>query len=186
VSLSMLVPSASRADGVRLTNGDIIRGKVQSLDGRQLVIASENFGEMTIPRDKVAMIGLGDTPLTTAASPPRDPAAATPPDPQVEQQIGRLLEQALSGDLGGLQGMRGNVDQTRRGLKELQSELGPGPGADALDGYIRMFEMFGGMADAVGKPSEGKESAGSKKGSDPLRRGNKSNQIGSPSKGSEP
>lgn len=141
------------ADSIRLTNGDTIVGAVVSLDDEQLVVESENFGEMKIPRDKVAIIGLGDAPLAQAPasavpSAPSAPAASgeipSLQNPQVRQQIDHLLQQALGGGIGGSGDMRQQMESTRRGLQDLQKDLGPGSSADALDGYIKLFEMFGG------------------------------------------
>lgn len=137
------------ADSIRLTNGDTIVGKVVSLDENQLVLESENFGEMKIPRQKVEIIGLGDSPLVQAIAngAPAAPAASgelpSMQNPQVRQQIDRLLRQSLGGELGDIGQMRQQMESTRRGLKDLQQDLGPGASADALEGYIKMFEMFG-------------------------------------------
>ncbi len=57
---------AARADWIELSNNDIVRGQVVSLDGQQVKLKSVNFGEMTIPRDKVKVIGFGERPLQTA------------------------------------------------------------------------------------------------------------------------
>lgn len=140
------------ADSVRLTNGDTLVGKVMSLDAKQLVLNSENFGEMKIPRDKVEIIGLGEVSLApppAAAGTPSAPGASgelpSLQNPQVQQQVDQLLQQALGGEMGN---MRQQMQSTREGLKELQEDLGPGSSADALDGYIKLFEMFGGPAPA--------------------------------------
>lgn len=138
------------ADSIRLTNGDTIVGEVVSLDADQLILESENFGEMKIPRQKVEIIGLGDTPLAqalateTQAAPAAGSQIPSMQNPQIRQQIDRLLQQSLGGDAGGIGDMRQQMESTRQGLKELQEDLGPGSSADALDGYIKLFEMFGG------------------------------------------
>lgn len=155
LACSVLAGSSALADSIRLVNGDTIVGKVVSLDENQLVLDSENFGQMKIPRQKVAIIGLGDTPLTQglasgASAPPAAPGAPAAPgelpsmqNPQVRQQLDFLLQQALGGGDGD---MRQQMQATRKGLQELQKDLGPGASADALDGYIKMFELFGGGA----------------------------------------
>ncbi|WP_164103393.1 hypothetical protein [Candidatus Laterigemmans baculatus] len=133
-------------DSVRLTNGDTIVGKVISLNGKELVIDSENFGEVKIPREKVGVIGLGDKPLSEALGaadrvpPPVSSELPSLQSPMVREQIDRLLQQSLGGGFGNA---RQQMEQSRQGLKELQKDLGPGSSADALDGYIKMLEMFG-------------------------------------------
>src|SRR6516162_5180408 len=56
---------AARADWVELSNNDVVRGQVVSVDGVKVKLKSANFGEMTIPRDKVKVIGFGERPLPT-------------------------------------------------------------------------------------------------------------------------
>lgn len=145
------VASLGSADGIRLKNGDVIRGRVVSLDDRQLVIESENFGEMTVPRKKVELIGLGDKPIQRMLAPPPGPTGSGGPsatdtlpslqNPQVQSQLNRLMQEALGGGMGEMQQ---RTRETSEGLRDLQRDLGPGSSADALDGYIKMFELFGG------------------------------------------
>lgn len=160
VALCLSVTMAM-ADSVRLTNGDVVRGEVVSLDKDHLLLRSENFGEMEIPRNKVALIGMGDQPVQPTLVPTvplgQGTAEGTSADampsmqnPQVRQQIDRLLEQTLGGKgIGNIGNMQTDLKETSRGLKDLQKDLGPGPGADALDGYIKLFELFGGATSAT-------------------------------------
>jgi hypothetical protein len=57
--LSAGIPLAC-ADSVELVNGDLLHGKVVSLDDRDLRLVSDIHGAVIIARDKVAAIGLGD------------------------------------------------------------------------------------------------------------------------------
>jgi hypothetical protein len=164
-----------------LTNGDIIGGKVVSLSEDQLVLESENFGEMKIPRDKIEIIGLGDQSIQTTIdravaekvasrvgndgaslpSGPTGPPAASNSLPSlqnaaVQNQIDSLLQKALGGEMG-IGNLQQNADQTRRGLEDLQRDLGPGSGAEALDGYIRIFELFGSGGAAPKQPKQDKQ-----------------------------
>ena len=142
------------ADSVRLTNGDIIRGEVVSLGEQELTIRSENFGEMRVPRNKVELIALGDKSIEEMLRPapgqqpvPQQSGVGAMPsmqNPQVQQQLNRLMQEALGGGLGGLGTMQQDLQETQRGLRELQRDLGPGSTADALDGYIKLFQLFGG------------------------------------------
>ncbi len=147
----------ANADSVRLTNGDIIRGEVVSLGEQELTIKSENFGEMTIPRDKVELIALGDKSIeemlrsTSGQQPAQQSGTSAMPsmqNPQVQQQLNRLMQEALGGGFGGIGTMQQDLQETERGLRELQQDLGPGSTADALDGYIKLFQLFGGGAGA--------------------------------------
>ncbi|KAA5542258.1 hypothetical protein FYK55_15770 [Roseiconus nitratireducens] len=171
---ALLTPAdTAHADSIRLTNGDTIRGEVTSLNEKELVIESDNFGQMKIPREKVDLIALGDTPLeerlqrapasTAPVGPTTSDAMPSMQNPQVQQQVNRLLQQALGGGFGGIGTMQQDLQKTQRGLKDLQRDLGPGPSADALDGYIKMFEMFGGGAagQSDGTPSAGKQGSDS-------------------------
>jgi hypothetical protein len=157
--ITLLCPlSAALADSVRLTNGDIIRGDVVSLGEQELTIRSDNFGEMKVPREKVEIVVLGDKsieemfPAPQAQQPvaPAGGAGGLPSlqHPQVQQQLNRLMQEALGGGFGGVGTMQQDLEKTQRGLKELQRDLGPGSSADALDGYIKLFQLFGGGSGA--------------------------------------
>jgi hypothetical protein len=60
--------SLAQADSVELVNGDVLNGKVVSLDDRELRLTSDIHGELTIRRDKVAAIGFGDRKITRPAA----------------------------------------------------------------------------------------------------------------------
>src|SRR5262245_8298669 len=93
--------AAARADCVELSNNDIVLGQIVSLDGQKVKLKSVNFGEMTIPRDKVKVIGFGEHPLQAA--------------PQAVEQGSQLLGSQLQSLLG-----NGQVNQL------LQKALGGG------------------------------------------------------------
>jgi hypothetical protein len=144
IGLIGLTMSLVRGDAVQLVNGDVVNGEITSLDQKQLVLESDNFGEMKIPRDKVALIALGDRPLPTArpaAGQPAGPGTAPLQNPQVQSQLNRLMQQAFGG--GQLGDVRQNVEETRRGLEDLQKDLGNESASRALENYIKMFEVFG-------------------------------------------
>jgi hypothetical protein len=140
--------AAARADWVELSNNDIVRGQVVSLDGQKVKLKSANFGEMTIPRDKVKLIGFGERPLPTAA-----PQAVEQGSQQLSSQlpsvlgnaqVNQLLQQALGGrDVGDLQQ---TINKTKNDLKKLQQDLKSTPEAAALDSYIQMFDLIGNLA----------------------------------------
>jgi hypothetical protein len=80
--LSLVVASSIRAEEVRLKNGDVVLGKVKSLDDTTLILASENFGELKIARERIAVIrfaamplsGFDDTGLTAPKAAPIKPS----------------------------------------------------------------------------------------------------------------
>jgi hypothetical protein len=141
------------ADTVQLVNGDAIRGKVIRLDEKQLVFRSESFGELTIARDKIDLIVLGNKALPRAAQ--ATPSAAPPnggtgsllgqvapllQSPAAQQQLGPMVEQLLGA--GGVGDLQKNVNAARQGLQDLKKDFGPGPESQALDAYINIFNLF--------------------------------------------
>lgn len=75
-----------RADTVYLVNGDTIRGEVLSLDAKELKLKGELLGTLTIPRDKIGAIALGDRPLPGGAA-PKDAAAGGESSASVKDQL---------------------------------------------------------------------------------------------------
>jgi hypothetical protein len=153
----------AKGDTVQLANGDVLRGKVVSLNDAQLVFRSESFGEIKIERSKVDLIALGTKGLPTARPAP----VATPnagvgsflggvspllgssmgqknPDPAVEQLLGA----------GGVGDLQKNVDNARRGLQDLKKDLGPGPEGQAIDAYINLLNQFGSLSALAGQQNQ--------------------------------
>ncbi len=58
IIVSAIVVSSVSAETVELINGDVVHGKVLSLDAKMLKLQSESFGELTIKRDRIASIHL--------------------------------------------------------------------------------------------------------------------------------
>ncbi|QDU80781.1 hypothetical protein Pla110_25160 [Polystyrenella longa] len=148
MSLSLLVVTSlsaglARADWVELTNLDVISGSVVDLNKTEVLIHSDNFGEMKIPREKVSLIGLGDRPQPSAVP---SVSQALPESVQPNggnAEVDRLYNEVLRG--GDIQNMRKNIEQSREGLKDLQKDLDE-PSAQALDSYIKMLDFFGTIA----------------------------------------
>lgn len=170
VGLTSIAFAASpvSADWIKLTNKDVVQGKIVSLNEQQLVLQSDNFGEMTIPRDKISLIGLGETPLI-------EPAPAAPSQqgqrslsgemPWLNNpQMNRMLQDILGN--GGLQDLQKNIRQSQEGLRDLQKGM-DGPSADALDAYIQMFDLFGKIAPQAQPQSRPLPGDGSDKGTKP-------------------
>jgi hypothetical protein len=58
----------ARADSIELINGDLLHGKVVSLDDVELRLISDIHGAVIIARDKVAAIGFGERKLVQPAA----------------------------------------------------------------------------------------------------------------------
>src|SRR5579862_5012569 len=74
VAVLLIAALPVAADSVRLANGDLLNGRVLSLDDKQLRLESDTLGQISIPRTKVVAITLGDAPPALAA-----PKAGTAP-----------------------------------------------------------------------------------------------------------
>jgi hypothetical protein len=76
--LAVTVVSSAKADSLELANGDRYQGKVVSVTQSNVEFQSEVLGRITLPRDKVAHINLGETPVpkpvTNSATPPVGPS----------------------------------------------------------------------------------------------------------------
>lgn len=143
----------ARADSVQLVNGDSIRGKVVRMDEKHLVFRSDSFGELTIGRDKIDLIALGDKPLpntrhSAAATTAAPPAAGSPigqvapllQTPAAQQQLGPMVDNLLGA--GGLADLQKNVANARQGLQDLKKDFGQGPESQVLDSYINLFNLI--------------------------------------------
>jgi hypothetical protein len=80
------------ADSVQLANGEVLKGKVLTLDDKQVTLESESLGKVAIPRSKVATITLGEAkPPALVADPKANPAPANPqPASSVEEAFKQL------------------------------------------------------------------------------------------------
>jgi hypothetical protein len=86
----ILFPAILPADQVELTNGDTISGKVVSLNATHLKLESQLLGEVTLARENVAAVYLGDKRPKPAAAPAEKAAAAESPG-SAEDLIQKLL-----------------------------------------------------------------------------------------------
>jgi len=62
-----LLGVVAHADTLHLNNGDTVSGHVTSVDAKMVKLASENFGEITVPREKIRSIYFGDAKPVQAA-----------------------------------------------------------------------------------------------------------------------
>jgi hypothetical protein len=156
--------SAANADTVQLANGDVLRGKVVSLNDKQLVFHSDSFGDIKIERAKVDLIALGNKPLPTgkaaavSAAPPAASAGGIGSllggaSPLLGtgggQNLGSGVEQLLGA--GGVGDLQKNVDNAKRGLQDLKKDMGSGPEGQAIDAYINLLNQFGAIGALAGQ-----------------------------------
>jgi hypothetical protein len=173
LALALLAGSSATtlADTVQLTNGDLVSGKVLSLDETKLKLKSEALGEVTIARDKIASIHLGDArPVAIPPKPvlPNDPL---PPIPNVDDVLKQLqkgganpdvlkqlqdkvpalaipqVQDAFQQRLNGLMTGKMSMDDLRKEAADARDQLKKlkadlGPEGDALDGYLNILESF--------------------------------------------
>src|SRR5204862_543758 len=61
--------SLARADQIEMQNGDRYNGKVVAMTNSTLLLQSEILGTITVPREKVSQINLGEAVRATSAKP---------------------------------------------------------------------------------------------------------------------
>src|SRR5690349_19191617 len=61
LGILLSVACLARADQIEMQNGDRYHGKVLAMTNATLVLQSEILGTITIPREKVSQINLGNT-----------------------------------------------------------------------------------------------------------------------------
>ena len=66
--LAATTTASTRADSLELVNGDHFRGTVVSMTQSNVEFQSELLGHITLPRNKVAHISLGETPVPKPAT----------------------------------------------------------------------------------------------------------------------
>jgi hypothetical protein len=94
------------ADSVKLANGDVLNGRVLSLDDKQLRLESDTLGQVNIPRTKVVSITLGDVQPATPATAPKAVAGAAPASLSPDGVLKQLQATGINPkDLGEVQKM---------------------------------------------------------------------------------
>jgi len=153
-----------RGDTIQLANGDVLRGKVVSLNEKELVFQSDSFGSIKLERAKVDLIALGSKGLPSAhqAANPAPAASAGGGSllgsvapllgtPTAQKNLGPMVDQLLGA--GGVGDLQKNVDSARRGLQDLKKDFGSGPESQALDAYINILNQFAPLSAAAGQPT---------------------------------
>jgi len=103
-----------RGDTVELDNGDVLNGKVLSLDAKQLRLQSDVLGEIAVRREKVVSIHLGDQPSQRrkqadsprpSAKPTASAASKLPNVPSVDEVLKQLQMEGIDAKtMGAIQG----------------------------------------------------------------------------------
>jgi hypothetical protein len=158
----LAVVGAARGDTIQLANGDVLRGKVVSLNEKELVFQSDSFGAIKIERAKVDLIALGSKALPSVHQAANAAPAASAGGgsllgsvapllgtPTAQKNLGPMVDQLLGA--GGVGDLQKNVDNARRGLQDLKKDFGSGPESQALDAYINLLNQFAPLSAAAGQ-----------------------------------
>jgi hypothetical protein len=163
------------ADSVQLANGDVLNGKVLSLDDKQLRLESDTLGQVNIARVKIVAIMLGDqkAPKAGTSSAAQTPEAVlkqlqlggvNPKDVSEIQKLFPLLatpeaSQYFNDTVKGLLAGTRSVDDIRKEAIRARDELkkmtkGLGPDVESsVAPYLSILEKFiGETAPTAKKP----------------------------------
>ena len=161
-----VLPAA--ADSVQLANGDVLSGRVLSLDDKHLRLESESLGQVTIPRAKIRAITLGDAKPAAAASAPAARKGETSPEEALKQlkttgvnpkdlkELHQMLpllatpeaSKYFNDTVKGLMGGTRSIGDLRKDAMRARDELkkatrGLGPDVDAAVGpYLQILDSF--------------------------------------------
>jgi hypothetical protein len=170
------------ADSVQLANGDVLNGRVLSLDDKQLRLESETLGQINVPRVKIVAITLGNQKAAAPAAAPKAGAAATdlsldgvlkqlkttgvnPKDVGDIQKMLPLLatpeassyfNDTLKGLIGGTRSVgdiRKEAIRARDELKKATKGLGPDVDASVAP-YLSILERFIGETQPPAPPAK--------------------------------
>jgi hypothetical protein len=175
------------ADSVQLVNGDLLNGRVVSLDDKQLRLESDTLGPISIPRVKVVTITLGDQ---KSAAPLAAPKAGKAPAGLTSEAVLKQLQstgvnakdigdiqkmfpqlanpdaskyftdtvQGLIGGTKSIGDIRKEAIRARDELKKATKGLGPDVEAAAAP-YLMILEKFIGETKPPAPPAKAKDTA---------------------------
>lgn len=158
------------ADSVQMVNGDVLNGRVLSLDDKQLRLESETLGQVNISRAKIRAITLGDPKPAAAAAAPvaRQPGSDTGPEAALKQlktgglnpkdlkelqqmlpllatpEASRYFNDTVKGLMSGTRSigdLRKEAMRARDELKKATRGLGPDVDA-AIAPYMQILDSF--------------------------------------------
>ena len=126
-----LAPGPLRADQVEMQNGDRYAGHVLSLNTNTVVLQSEVLGTLRLPRAKVAVITLGDT-----------PAANSPALPALTNGLARRTTTARTNSPVRLSPALSQLGASTNLIAQVQKQFLSGAGPEATD---KFNELLGGL-----------------------------------------
>ena len=152
----------ARGDTIQLANGDVLRGKVVSLNEKELVFHSESFGTIKIERTKVDLIAARLQRSAECAPGGQSRAGGECRRRFLTGKLGPPLGNADRSEEPGSDGrsvarcrrrrrLAEKRRQARRGLQDLKKDLGSGPESQALDAYINLLNQFAPLSAAAGQ-----------------------------------
>lgn len=89
---SLIMAGAASADTVQLANGDVLNGKVLTLDDKNVTLESETLGKITVARAKVATISFGNAKPPVTVVPKSGTTPATAPQPGSVEDVLKQLK----------------------------------------------------------------------------------------------
>lgn len=168
------------ADLVEFKNGDRLHGKVLSLTETELKLRNDNQGVITVPREGVVTIRLGEAKGASAAAIPNadevlrqfegggDPAKVIEQvrnqflagaTPEAQRMFREMAQGVLSGQVG-IGEIRSQAETALRDLRQMKQELGDDDVAAMLGTYEAILENFLGSAPTPAeKPAAPKQPA---------------------------
>jgi hypothetical protein len=166
----LILPPLSHADQLQMGNGDVYFGKVVSMSDTNVILQSEVLGKITLPRDKVSSISLGNVsarPLKQVNGAMKKPEGVAAPDlteefkklrtnqmdiaaikaqylsqagPEATQKFDELLNGLMTGKVT-LPELQAQARTAADQIRTLRRELGEESG-EALDGYLAILDNF--------------------------------------------
>lgn len=95
--LGFLIVSPLNADVIQLDNGDTLNCKILSVTAKEVTIESDALGKVTLPREKVTAIVLGDS---LPKDKPKKPAGAKAADGKEGETPLEIIERLAPKDFG--------------------------------------------------------------------------------------
>ena len=139
LAFALSIPLCAHADQVNMQNGDRYVGKVVTFSNETVVVQSDVFGTLMVPRSKIASIALGTNAVATPA-PVQAPVVASAPLARTSPAA-----QSASSDLTtAIRQLRSNTNatQVQQQMQQVQQQILAGADPKATE----MFnQMMGGL-----------------------------------------
>ena len=126
--------SLARADQIEMQNGDRYNGKVVAMTNSTLLLQSEILGTITVPREKVSQINLGEAVRATSAK-PINPRTGSVQNKPLLPGAGRAI--------GGTNSPQAKATADEKNLMaQVQEQFLAGAGPEATSKYQEMVNGF--------------------------------------------